>query len=158
MESQSAEFFRRHADRVYRLCYLLLGHRGDAEDAAQTVFLKAIQADMGFRSYEHEKAWLTVTARNHCRDVLKSSWRRRRVALDALPEIPAWSAAEPEGEVLAKLLSLPEKYKTVLYLYYFEEYSIKEIAELLGRRESTVQTQLSRGRGRLKLDLGGEWL
>jgi DNA-directed RNA polymerase specialized sigma24 family protein len=59
------------------------------------------------------------------------------VCLDALPEVSSWNSDEPSGKVLAKLLSLPEKYKTVLYLYYFEEYSVKEISEMLARREST---------------------
>ena len=65
---------------------------------------------------------------------------------------------EPSGKVLAKLLLLPEKYKTVLYLYYFEGYSVKEISAMLGHKESTIQTQLSRGRKRLKIDLGGNYL
>ncbi|MNP71351.1 ECF RNA polymerase sigma factor SigW [compost metagenome] len=80
------------------------------------------------------------------------------MALDALPEVASWNGDEPSGKMVAKLLSLPEKYKTVLYLYYFEEYTVKEIAEMLGRKESTIQTQLFRGRKRLKMDLGGNYI
>ncbi|XID90343.1 RNA polymerase sigma factor [Paenibacillaceae bacterium WGS1546] len=157
-DKELAELYQRHADLVYRLCYIYLRNPVDAEDAVQSVFVKLIQSQTVFNDREHEKAWLTVTARNYCKDVLKSWWKTRRVALDALPEVPSWSAAEPSGKVLARLLSLPEKYKTVLYLYYFEGYSVKEIAELLGYNESTIQTQLSRGRKRLKVDLGGNFL
>ena len=70
-----------------------------------------------------------------------------------------WNHVEPSGKGgCQKLLSLPEKYKTVLYLYYFEEYSVRENPEMLGQKESTIQTQLSRGRNRLKMDLGGNYL
>lgn len=157
-DKELAELYQRHVDLVYRLCYIYLQHPVDAEDAVQSVFLKLIQSRQVFQDHEHEKAWLTVTARNHCKDILKHWWKIRRVALDALPEVPSWTGGEPSGAVLARLLSLPEKYKTVLYLYYFEGYSVKEIADLLARKESTILTQLSRGRKRLKIDLGGNGL
>lgn len=157
-DKELAELYQRHIDLVYRLCYIYLKSRVDAEDAVQSVFLKLIKNQMVFNDHEHEKAWLTVTTRNYCKDILKSWWRSRRVDLDNLPEIPSWSNVEPSGKVLAKLLSLPEKYKTVLYLYYFEEYTVKEISKMLGFKESTIQTQLARGRRRLKIDLGGNFL
>lgn len=157
-DKELAELYQRHSDLVYRLCYIYLKNPVDAEDAVQSVFLKLIKSHMVFKDHEHEKAWLTVTARNYCKDVLKNWWKTRRVALDALPEVSSWNGDEPSGKVLARLLSLPAKYKTVLYLYYFEEYSVKEIAEVLGHKESTIQTQLARGRKRLKIDLGGNCL
>ncbi|GIO39623.1 RNA polymerase subunit sigma [Paenibacillus antibioticophila] len=157
-DKELAELYQRHVDRVYRLCYIYLKNPVDAEDAVQSVFLKLIKYPKMFNDRDHEKAWLTVTARNHCKDVLKSWWKTRRVALDALPEASSWNGDEPSRDVLARLLSLPEKYKTVLYLYYFEEYSVKEISEMLGYKESTIQTQLFRGRKRLKIDLGGDFL
>ncbi|GAA3413191.1 RNA polymerase sigma factor [Paenibacillus hodogayensis] len=157
-DKELAELYQRHADLIYRLSYIYLKNPVDAEDAVQSVFLKLIKSQMVFNDHEHEKAWLTVTARNYCKDVLKNWWKIRRVALDALPEVPSWTGDEPSGKVFARLLSLPTKYKTVLYLYYFEEYSVKEISGLLGHKESTIQTQLSRGRKRLKVDLGGNCL
>ncbi|MEC0207816.1 RNA polymerase sigma factor [Paenibacillus ehimensis] len=157
-DKELAELYQRHADLVYRLCYIYLKNPVDAEDAVQSVFIKLIQSQMVFNDHEHEKAWLTVTTRNYCKDILKNWWRIRRVALDTLPEVPSWNGHESSGKVLARLLSLPEKYKTVLYLYYFEEYSVKEISEMIGHKESTIQTQLSRGRKLLKIDLGGNYL
>ncbi|OMF94256.1 RNA polymerase sigma factor [Paenibacillus sp. FSL R7-0337] len=153
-----AELYQRHADMVYRLCYIYLKNPVDVEDAVQSVFLKLINTPMVFNDHEHEKAWLTVTTKNYCKDILKHWWRTRRVALEPLPEIVTWNGIEPSGKVVSKLLSLPEKYKTVLYLYYFEEYTVKEIAEMLGCKESTIQTQLFRGRKRLKIDLGGDYI
>lgn len=157
-DKEFAELYQRHVDRIYRLCYVYLKNPVDAEDAVQSVFLKLLKHQSRFNDHEHEKAWLTVTARNYCKDVLKSRWRSRRVDLDTLPEVSSWSGQEPSRNVLARLLSLPEKYKTVLYLYYFEEYTVKEISEMLGYKESTIQTQLFRGRKRLKMDLGGNCL
>ncbi|AYB38148.1 RNA polymerase sigma factor [Brevibacillus laterosporus] len=157
-DKELAELYQRHADLVYRLCYIYLKNPVDAEDAVQSVFIKLIKSQMIFNDYEHEKAWLMVTTRNYCKDILKNWWKTRRVVLDALPEVSSWNGNKSSGEVLARLLSLPEKYKTVLYLYYFEEYSVKEISEMLGHKESTIQTQLSRGRKLLKIDLGGNYL
>ncbi|MGG1444721.1 sigma-70 family RNA polymerase sigma factor [Brevibacillus laterosporus] len=157
-DKELAELYQRHADLVYRLCYIYLKNPVDAEDAVQSVFIKLIKSQMVFNDHEHEKAWLMVATRNYCKDVLKNWWKTRRVALDSLPEVSSWNGNESPGEVLARLLSLPEKYKTVLYLYYFEEYSVKEISEMLGHKESTIQTQLSRGRKLLKIDLGGNYL
>ncbi|KQL50026.1 RNA polymerase subunit sigma-70 [Brevibacillus choshinensis] len=157
-DKELAELYQRHADLVYRLCYIYLKNPVDAEDAVQSVFIKLIKSQMVFNDNEHEKAWLMVTTRNYCKDSLKNWWKTRRVALDSLPEVASWNGNESSGEVLARMLSLPEKYKTVLYLYYFEEYSVKEISEMLGHKESTIQTQLSRGRKLLKIDLGGNYL
>lgn len=156
-DKELAELYQRHVEVVYRLCYIYLKNPVDAEDAVQSVFLKLLKVPVIFQDAEHEKAWLTVTTRNHCKDLLKSWWKVRRVDLATLPEIPAWNNDELSEKVLAKLLALPEKYKTVLYLYYFEEYAIKGIAELLECKESTIQTRLARGRKRLKLDLGGDY-
>ncbi|GKU78841.1 RNA polymerase sigma factor [Paenibacillus sp. L3-i20] len=154
-DTELAELYGRHADMVYRLCYIYLKNPIDSEDAVQSVFLRLIKNGTIFNDFEHEKAWLMVTARNYCKDILKNWWKTRRVTLDALPEVSSWNGNKPSGNVLERLLSLPEKYKTVLYLFYFEEYSVIEISEMLGRKESTIQTQLARGRKRLKIDLGG---
>jgi RNA polymerase sigma factor (sigma-70 family) len=157
-DKELAELYQRHVDQVYRLCYIYLKNPVDAEDAVQSVFLKLIKSQMVFNDHGHEKAWLMVITRNYCKDILKNWWKTRRVDLDALPEVSSWNSDEPSEKVFAKLLSLPENYKTVLYLYYFEEYSVKEISEMLERKESTIQTQISRGRGRLKIDMGGKYL
>lgn len=157
-DKELADLYQRHVDQVYRLCCLYLKNPVDAEDAVQSVFLKLIRSRTDFNDFEHEKAWLIVAARNHCKDQLKHWWKSRRADMDSLPETYSRNDGEPSGEVLARLLSLPEKYKTALYLYYYEDYSVKEIAEMLGRKESTVLTRLSRGRERLKIDLGRDSL
>jgi len=153
-DQEWTELYRRHVDQMYRLCYLYLRNAVDAEDAVQSVFLKLIRSRTAFRDSEHEKAWLIVAARNHCKDLLKHWWRTRRTNVDSLPEPASREDGDTSGEVLARLLLLPEKYKTALYLYYYEGYTAREIGELLGRSESAILTRLSRGREKLRIDWG----
>ncbi|TDQ42916.1 RNA polymerase sigma factor [Aureibacillus halotolerans] len=156
-DEEVGAFYDRHADMVYRLCYVYLKNRADTEDAVQSIFLKMLNPHPSFRDLEHEKAWLIVTSKNHCKDLLKSWWKRRKVDLDVLPDQVTHENGGSNNEVLEKLLALPPKYKTILYLYYFEDYSVKELADLLKKKESTIQTQLATGRKRLKIDLGGTY-
>ena len=150
-----AELYQRNINRVYKLCYIYLKNPVDAEDAVQSVFLKLLQSGVYFNDNEHEKAWFITTAKNHCKDILKSWWKRRRIDMETLPDT-AVSERKQETEIMIKFLALPERYKIVLYLYYFEDYSVKEISVLLKRNESTIRSQLQRGREKLKLDLGGK--
>ena len=149
-----AALFNRHAATVYRLCYSFLGSAADAEDATQSVFMKLIDRPRRFNDAEHEKAWLIVCAQNHCRDVLKSA--RRTLRAD-LPEDVADERASAEGdETLRAVLALPPKYKTCVYLYYYEGYRTGEIAALTGTPASTVRSHLSEARTLLRTMLGGE--
>jgi RNA polymerase sigma-70 factor (ECF subfamily) len=134
---------------VYQLCYLYLKNRADSEDAAQDVFLKRAARGEAFASEEHQKAWLIVTTKNHCVNLLRHWWRARRTDIECLPEIADWDRTA-QTEVTERLLTLPETYKTALYLYYYQGYSVRETASLLHRKESTVQTQLAKGRALLK--------
>ena len=71
--------YNRHVSTIYKICYMLLQNAADAEDAVQTVFMKLISVQPQFQNTEHEKAWLIVTAQNHCKNILKHSWKRKRV-------------------------------------------------------------------------------
>ena len=148
-----AALFNRHAATVYRLCYSFLGSAADAEDATQSVFMKLIDRPRRFNDAEHEKAWLIVCAQNHCRDVLKSAHRTRQTAL---PEDIADERRARQDETLDAVLALPEKYKTCVYLFYYEGYRTAEIAALTGVPSSTVRSHLSEARALLKTMLGGE--
>ena len=135
--------------------YTYLKSTDDAQDICQTVFLKLLQKPRAFSSPEHEKAWIIRTAVNLCKDHLKSGWRRATVALDAAEAVPA--PAEEEGSLLSAVNLLPPKYRTVIYLYYYEGYSVAEIAAILRKSQETVRTRLHRARGMLREKLqGGE--
>ncbi len=155
-DKELAEMYQRNVNRVYRLSYIYLKNTVDAEDAVQSVFLKLLQSNVYLNDNEHEKAWFITTTKNYCKDILKSWWRRQRVDPDTLPDVASNDEYNQEKEIISKLLALPEKYRVVLHLHYLEEYSVREIATLLGRNESTVRSQLQRGREKLKIEIGGK--
>ena len=142
------QIFERQHRRVYRIAMMMLQNSADAEDAVQNVFLKFVEKGQEFNDEEHENAWFITVTKNYCKDQLKSSWKKQ---VDFV-EIPETASTEEEAEdiLLPYIMNLKEKYREVLYLYYYEEYSVKEMARILGRGESTLQTQLSAARGKLK--------
>lgn len=150
------ELYDRQINRVYRLALLLLGSIADAEDVAQTVFLKIWEKNPKFRDADHETAWVLTTTRNQCRDLQKSYYRKHRTAIEDAPEKAVSFVSDADNEIWQALQSLPEKYRVVLYLYYYEGYPVKELSILLSRRESTLQTQLATGRKLLKESLKEE--
>lgn len=149
-----AEIVEAYADMVYRAAYGLVKNQADAEDVAQDVFLSLLRAQPQFESAEHQKAWLLRTTVNKCKDHFKSAWQRRTQGLDETMSIPFTPA---ESTVLDAVRSLPLKYRTVVYLYYIEGYSAKEIAALLGVAQNTVLSQMSRARKLLKDKLKGDF-
>ena len=133
---------------VWNVCLTLLRNPADTEDAVQETFLRLLLQN----EPENIRAWLLVTARNVCRDELRR-FRRQELPLEDAGEA---AAAAPEiDETLAAVRSLPEKYRLPIYLFYYEELSTAQIADLLHRRESTVRSDLRRGREKLRHLLGG---
>lgn len=161
--------FRRNFKAVYRLCYSFLGSAADAEDAAQATFMKLVERPRTFESERHERAWLIVCAKNLCRDVLKSAAYTRTMPLpeqegpaelvsDASSGIgvdPAAAVIAQSNEVIDAVRSLPEKYRDVVFLFYYEGMKTAEIASLLGDPPSTVRNRLRDARGLLRHALGG---
>lgn len=147
---------RQYQDMVYRVALHILTSPTDAEDAVQEVFLRLYTFQKPFDSEDHLQHWLIRVTVNTCKNMLKNWWRKRRVSLDNIAEQPVFDKPA-ERELYNAVLSLPEKYSTVLDLFYYEELSTAEIAEVLGIRQSAVTTRLSRARTMLKEKLGEEW-
>lgn len=141
---------------VYRTALHALGSPQDADDAVQEVFLRLFRYKAPFESEEHLRRWLLRVTVNHCRDVLKSPWRKRRVSWEDLPETPVFDKPR-QAALYREVMALPENDRTVLNLFYYEELSVREIGELLGVGDSTVTTRLARARKRLKKQLGEDW-
>ena len=143
----------RYKDMVYRAALAAVGNFADAEDIMQEVFFKYFKTHPQFESETHEKAWFLRVTVNESRNLLRSSWHRRRIDAD-LSQI-----TQPENRrnsaVLEAVLSLPEKYRIAIYLHYYENYQIREIARITSQSESAVAQQLSRGRKKLQKKLGG---
>lgn len=144
-----------YADTVRRLCVVHLKNHADAEDIFQTVFLKYVLSSVMFESDAHEKAWFIRVTVNACKDLLKSFWRSRTVSIEELLDEPA-SIDEESREVLDAVLSLPTKYRQVVYLHYYEGYAAPQIARILGKNPNTIYTLLTRAKKLLKDRLGGD--
>lgn len=154
-QSEAERLVHTYSDLILRLSYTYLKSTHDAEDICQTVFLKLLTGGPAFDSPAHEKAWIIRATANACKDVLRSAFRQRTVALEAAASAAAPGA--PDSEVLEAVMALPENYREAVYLHYFEGYSIREIAALLGRSEAAVSAHLSRGRHKLRDVLGGNY-
>lgn len=151
---------------LLRLAYSYLKNTQEAEDAVQEAFLKAVSKNMQFENMEHAKAWLARSTINICKNKLRSPWHKKRMSLEdpCIHEtVSAYPSASPEEkaiqndrdmQLLETVMSLPEKYREVIVLYYLEEYPVPEIAKILGKNISTVTTRLQRGRKRLLEDIG----
>ncbi|MBO5487771.1 MAG: sigma-70 family RNA polymerase sigma factor [Eubacterium sp.] len=138
-------------DAVLRLAYSYLKTREDAEDVVQDTLIRLMQSEEIFENEEHMKAWMLRVAANLCKDILKSSRRQKEVAMVEGYEAGVEDEYNTgESDVMKAVMSLPEKYRSVIHLYYFEEYATKEIAEITGKKEATVRSLLKRGREKLE--------
>ena len=135
----------KYSDMIIRIAYQNLKNQSDAEDVAQEVFLKLMREEE-FEDEGHRKAWLIRVTINLCKDVNESAWNRKTEGL-----IETWETVDREQlRVLDELWELPKDYRNVVYLYYYEELTIPEIAKILKRKENTISSWLTRARKKLK--------
>lgn len=144
-----------YSDMIRRICMVHLKNYADAEDIFQTVFLKYVLSSIVFENESHEKAWFIRVTINACKDLLRNFFRSHTVPLEELTEQAADFTPET-SEVLEAVLSLPAKYKDVVYLYYYEGYSASEISHILRKNVNTIYTLLTRSKKLLKEKLGGD--
>ena len=137
---------RRYSDMVYRLAFARTGNRSDAEDLYQEVFLRYLTRAPAFTSEEHRKAWLLRVAVNCANRFPRRPVAKAHRAPQRGPVRPRPGGGGPVGE----LRRLPEKDRTVLHLYYYEDMTTEEIAQMLDRNPATVRSQLLRARAKLK--------
>ena len=145
---------------VYRIAFSRLGSAHDAEDVTQDVFLKYYRADLTYNDEEHRKAWLIRCAINCTKTLVTSAWFRHRASDEGLEnmaesdDVPGsdgnLEAIEQKSAVLQAVMQLPEKYRIVIHLFYFEDMSVAQISAATGIRETTVKSQLSRARDMLR--------
>jgi RNA polymerase sigma-70 factor (ECF subfamily) len=155
-DSEIAEIYTRQVAAVYRLCFTYLKNAADAEDATADTFVRLLQSAPAFAGGEHEKAWLLRTAINICKDNLKHWWRKR-ADWETVSDTLETKSVLADADVTAVVLALPERYKAVVYLYYFEGYTAAQIAALLRKPSSTVRNHLHEARGLLKERLGDDF-
>ncbi len=145
------ETIEKYSNMVYRLAIARTGNSEEAQDVYQEVFLRLAKKMPEFQSEEHKKAWLIRVTINCSKTILNSSFIKHRTELDE-----NLSFETPERhDIYYAVLKLPIKYKTVVHLYYYENYSIKEISNILRTNENTIKSRLARARKQLEIAIKG---
>ena len=156
-EQRATELVDQYADTILRIGYTWLGDMDDAKDICQVVLISLLEETRIFPDSGQERAWVVRVTINRCKNWKKSAWLRHRAPLEEGLYLSV-EDPEPEGDsLLHHLKQLPDKYRQVLYLRYYEQYEVKEIAALLGRSPALVSTHLARAKARLKAQLGGRY-
>ena len=148
------EICTKYGDRLYAAAFNITRQRQDAEDAVQEALLRLFRSDKEFESEEHVKAWLIRVTINIAKSTCTSFWHRNRVPYeDYMDEIPF--EEDSDRDLMEAVLSLPDKYRIIVHLYYYEGYKTREIADTLKLSENTVKTRLLQSRKLLKNKLEG---
>lgn len=142
---------KHYSDMVRRICFMYLRNYADVEDVFQEVFIKLLQCKVDFASEEHRKAWLCRITINKCKDVCRSFFRKNVCSLD---DVELQFEDPKENEVMSAVLALPKQYKDVIYLFYYEDYTVPQLARILNQKENTIYSKLHRARELLKQSLG----
>lgn len=147
------KLFERYSDMIYRIAMSYGNSVPFAEDAVQEVFLRYLKKAPWFENCEHEKAWFIRVAVNYCKSTVSSAWLKRICSLENAGEIAVPFQQQEESELYETLSGLPPKYRIVLYLRYYEEYQVKEIAGFLGITPNLASARLSRAKKLMKQKL-----
>ena len=141
----------RYKDTIFRIALNMLGSPVDADDIVQDTLIKLLERKEPFESDEHARYWLIRVAVNLSKNVLRAPWRRHD-SLETAENVMVFDTPE-QGELYEDVMALPGKYRTVLYLYYYEGYSVKEISEILNIQTSNVTSRLSRASQKLRFQI-----
>ena len=134
---------RVHSDMLFRIALVMLGNKYDAEDVLQETVIRYMQKAPAFNSPEHEKAWLIKVVTNLCRDVQRYRMRHPKISYD---ELQGFVSDPGNCGIIEALMTVPEKFRIVMLLYYVEEYRVEEIANIIGKSASAVKMRLKKGR------------
>ena len=141
---------------LFAAAFNMCKNKQDAEDVVQDTFVQYYTTKKEFESEQHVRAWLMRVAVNKAKNINRTFWRRNKVSIEDYMETLVFET--PEAETLFEtVMQLPEKYRIVIHLYYYEDYTVSEIADILKLSESNVTIRLSRGRGMLRNALKEEW-
>lgn len=139
-----------YADMLLHICMHYTKNISDAEDIVQATFLKLVEYNKTFESYDHEKAWLIRVCINLCKDSLKSSWRKKVFSVEESQIPHPYYEIGRDSPILSCIHTLPPKQRTAIYLHYYEDMTAKEIATAMGTNQNTVLSWLRRGRKSLE--------
>ena len=154
-EKRAEHLVKHHADTILRIGYTWLGDLDDAKDVCQEVLIRLLEDGRTFPDPGQERAWVVRVTINACKNWKKSAWFRRRAPLEEGLHLSVEDPEPEDGSLLAEVNRLPGTYREVLYLRYYEEYQVGEIAEILGQSPALVSTHLARAKAKLRKRLEG---
>lgn len=152
LENEFEAKYNEYGNMLYKIAFLYLGNATDTEDVLQDVFTKYLCGKYRFKNSEHEKAWFIRVTQNKCLDCLKKSGRKNE-CIDDVTVTATYKNNDMEQDVISKVIALPEKYKSAIILFYYNDYTVEEISKTLKISKSAVKKRLQRGRDILKLEL-----
>lgn len=150
------QIVRKNIDTVYRIAISYTKTPADADDIVQQTFMKLLTKKVLFTDEEHVKRWLIRVCINECNSLFSSFWRKNVDSIDVMTVEPEFTMQE-SSELYEAIKELPAKCSIVIYLFYYEGYSSKEIADILHIKEATVRTRLVRARKLLRTQLKEAW-
>ena len=156
MRQSVQELFENYRNNLYAVAFNVCKNAEDAEDVVQDTFIQYYSLKKEFDNEQHIRAWLIRVAINKAKNVNRTFWRRNKMSLEDYMETLVFETPE-SGELFETAMRLPEKYRIVINLFYYEDYTVQEIAKILKMSENNVKVRLSRGRAMLKEKLREEW-
>ena len=156
MRLETEILMEKYKDHLFAVAFNICKNAADADDVVQDTFLQYHITDKQFENEQHIKAWLIRVAINKAKNINMSFWRLSKIPLEDYMETLTFETPEAEN-LFEEVMKLPEKYRIVIHLFYYEDYSIQEIAQIINATESNVKVRLTRGRRLLKQVLKEEW-
>lgn len=157
MRQSLHELAAMYQDNLFAAAFNICQNAQDAEDVIQDTFIQYHTTKKEFVNEQHIRAWLIRVAINKAKNVTRTFWRRNKISIEDYMETLTFETPE-SADLFETVMQLPEKYRIVIHLYYYEDYAVSEIADILKLSESNVKTRLSRGRAILRKELEGEWV
>lgn len=156
MRTETEVLIDRYKDNLFAVAFNVCKNAADADDVVQETFIQYHTSEKEFDSEQHIKAWLIRTAINRAINITRSFWRRQSMPLEDYAQTLVFETPEA-GNLFEVVMKLPEKYRVAIHLFYYEDYSVREIAGILKVTEGNVKVRLTRGRKLLKKTLKEEW-
>lgn len=157
MRQSLHELAAMYQDNLFAAAFNICQNAQDAEDVIQDTFIQYHTTKKEFENEQHIRAWLIRVAINKAKNVTRTFWRRNKVSIEDYMETLTFETPE-SADLFETVMQLPEKYRIVIHLYYYEDYAVSEIADILKLSASNVKTRLSRGRAMLRKELEEEWV
>ena len=154
MRQSLHELAAMYQDNLFAAAFNICQNAQDAEDVIQDTFIQYHTTKKEFENEQHIRAWVAI---NKAKNVTRTFWRRNKISIEDYMETLTFETPE-SADLFETVMQLPEKYRIVIHLYYYEDYAVSEIADILKLSESNVKTRLSRGRAMLRKELEGEWV